>query len=49
MARANKSAQVNKAVLAIYSGEFIDYSLAAKAHGCNRTAVLKRICGLTKT
>jgi hypothetical protein len=49
MARADKSAQVNKAVLAIHSGEFTDYSLVAIAHGYDHTAVSRRIRGLTKT
>jgi hypothetical protein len=49
MARADKSAAVNKAALAIRSGEFIDYSLAARAHGCDRTAVSRRVRGLTKS
>jgi hypothetical protein len=49
MGRADKSAQINKAVLAIRSGEFTDYSLAARAHRCDRTAVSRRIRGLTKT
>jgi hypothetical protein len=49
MARADKLAQVNKAVLVIYSGEFTDYSLAAIAHRCDYTVVLRRIRGLTKT
>jgi hypothetical protein len=49
MARADKSAQVNKAVFIIYLGEFTDYSLAAIAHRYDYTAVLRRIRGLTKT
>jgi hypothetical protein len=49
MARADKSAAISKAVLAIRSGEFTDYSLAARAHGCDRTAISGRVRGLTKT
>jgi hypothetical protein len=49
IARADKSAQVNKAVLTIHLGEFTDYSLVAIAYRCNHTAVSKRIRGLTKT
>jgi hypothetical protein len=49
MARADKSALVNKAVLAIRSGEFTDYSKAAAHYGCDRTAVSRRIRGLTRT
>ena len=49
MGRADKSAQVTKAVLAIRSGEFKDYSNAAKKFHCSHTAVMRRIKGLTKT
>jgi hypothetical protein len=49
MARADKSAQVNKAVLAIRSGEFTDYSLVVIAHRYDHIAVSRRIRGLTKT
>jgi hypothetical protein len=49
MARADKSALVEKAVSAIKRGEFRDYSKAAARYGCDRTAVSKRIRGLTKT
>jgi len=49
MARADKSAAISKAVLAIRSGEFTDYYLAARAHRCDRTAVSRRVRGLTKT
>jgi hypothetical protein len=49
MARADKSALVKKAVSAIKRGEFRDYSKAAARYGCDRTAVSKRIRGLTKT
>jgi hypothetical protein len=49
MGRADKSALVTKAVLAIRSGEFKDYSNAAKKFHCSHTAVMRRIKGLTKT
>ena len=49
MARADKSALVEKAVSAIKRGEFRDYSKAATHYGCDRTSVSKRIRGLTKT
>ena len=49
MGRADKSALVTKAVLAIRSGEFKDYSNAAKKFYYNHTAVIRRIKGLTKT
>ena len=49
MARADKLAAVNKAALAIRSGEFTDYSLAARAYGCDYTAVSRRVHGLTKS
>ena len=49
MGRADKSAQVTKAVLVIRSGEFKDYSNAAKKFHCSHTAVMRRIKGLTKT
>ena len=49
MGRADKSAQVTKAVLAIRSGEFKDYSNAVKKFHCSHTAVMRRIKGLTKT
>jgi hypothetical protein len=49
MGRADKSAQITKAVLAIRSGECRDYSNAAKKFHCSYTAVIRRIRGLTKT
>ena len=49
MGRADKSAQVTKAVLTIHSGEFKDYSNAAKKFHCSHTAVMRRIKGQTKT
>jgi hypothetical protein len=49
IARADKLAQVNKAVLIIYLREFIDYSLVAIAYRCDYIVVLKRIYRLTKT
>ena len=49
MARADKSALVDAAVTAFQRGEFTDYSKAARHFKCDRTAVSKRIRGLTKT
>jgi hypothetical protein len=49
MARADKSALVKKAVSAIKRGEFTDYSKAAAQYSYDRTAVSRRIRGLTKT
>jgi hypothetical protein len=49
MGRADKSAQVTKAVLAICSGEYIDYSNATKKFYYSHTAVIRRIKGLIKT
>jgi hypothetical protein len=49
MGRADKSAQVTKAVLVICLGECKDYSNAAKKFYCSYTAVIRRINGLTKT
>jgi DNA invertase Pin-like site-specific DNA recombinase len=47
--RADKSALVTKAVLAIRRGEFKDYSNTAKKFYCSHTAVMRRIKGQTKT
>jgi hypothetical protein len=49
IARADKLATISKAVLAIRSGEFMDYSLAARAHGCDCIAISRRVYRLTKT
>jgi hypothetical protein len=49
MARADKSARIERAIAAIRSGEFIDYSKAAEKSGCDRTTISKRIRGLTKS
>jgi hypothetical protein len=49
MGRADKSALITKAVLAIRSGECTDYSNAAKKFHYSYTAVIRRIKGLTKT
>jgi hypothetical protein len=49
MGRADKSALVSQVVLAIRSGEFKDYSNAAKKFHCSHMAVMRRIKGLTKT
>jgi hypothetical protein len=49
MARIDKSARITKAIGAIQRGEFTDYSKAAKYYECSRSAVSRRIRGLTKT
>jgi O6-methylguanine-DNA--protein-cysteine methyltransferase len=49
MGRADKSAQVTKAVLAIRLGECKDYSNAAKKFHYSHMAVMRRINGLIKT
>jgi O6-methylguanine-DNA--protein-cysteine methyltransferase len=49
MGRADKSAQVTEAVLAIRSGEYTDYSNAAKKFHCSHTVVMRRIKNQTKT
>ena len=47
MASASKIAAVAKAVDDFKSGEFGDYSAAAKKHGIDRTTVSKHIRGVT--
>jgi hypothetical protein len=49
MGRADKSAQVTKAVLAIRSGEFTDYSNAAKKFYYSYMAIIRWIKDHTKT
>jgi MFS-type transporter involved in bile tolerance (Atg22 family) len=49
MGRADKSAQVTKAVLVIYLGEYIDYSNTTKKFYYSYTAIIRRIKGLIKT
>jgi hypothetical protein len=49
MGRADKLAQVTKAVLVIRSGEYIDYSNTINKFYYSRTAVIRRITGQTKT
>jgi hypothetical protein len=44
-----KSTRIDAAVTAIQRGEFSDYANAAKKYGCSRTAVSRRVRGLTKT
>lgn len=44
-----KSKAVDSAVAAIQRGEFTDYANAARKYGCSRTAVSRRVRGLTKT
>lgn len=49
MARIDKSANISKAVDAIKRGEFTDYAKAAKHFKCSRSAVSRRVRGLTKS
>src|SRR5882757_6522163 len=49
MARGDKSKAINDAVAAIRSGQFTDYSKAARHFGCDRTSISKRIRLLTKS
>lgn len=49
MARADKSARINAAVDAIRRGDFTTYSAATDFHNVDRTAVSRRMRGLTKT
>ena len=44
-----KSKAVDSAVAAIQRGEFTDYANVARKYGCSRTAVSRRVRGLTKT
>jgi hypothetical protein len=44
-----KSKAIDEAVAAIKRGEFIHYSDAAKKYKCDRSALSRRVCGLTKT
>ena len=47
--RCTKSARIDAAVEAIRRGEFIRYSNAAAKYGCDRSALGRHICGLTKS
>jgi hypothetical protein len=49
MARIDKSARITKAIDAIQRGEFTEYSKAAGYYRCSRSAISRRIRGLTKT
>ena len=44
-----KSRAIDAAVAAIQRGDFADYANAAKEYKCSRTAVSRRVRGLTKT
>jgi hypothetical protein len=44
-----KSSRINAAVAAIQRQEFADYANAAKHYKCSRSAVFRRMHGLTKT
>jgi hypothetical protein len=49
MARIDKSGRITKAVDAFRRGEFSDYAKAADHLKCSRSAVSRRVRGLTKT
>ena len=49
MAKADKSALISQAVTVIRAGKFADYSKAAAHFGVDRTSILKRVRGLSKT
>jgi Tc5 transposase DNA-binding domain len=49
MARIDKSARITKAVDTIQRGEFTDYAKVAKFYECSRSAISRRVRGLTKT
>jgi transposase len=44
-----KTLRIDKAVAAIQRGEFVHYENAANHYGCSRSAVSRRIRGLTKS
>ncbi len=44
-----KTLRIDKAVAAIQRGEFLHYENAANHYGCSRSAVSRRIRGLTKS
>ena len=44
-----KSTQIDNAVAAIKRGEFIHYANAAEHYGCDRSALSRRMRGLTKS
>ncbi|KAF4625745.1 hypothetical protein G7Y89_g12419 [Cudoniella acicularis] len=49
MARVDKSARIDAAIAAIKSGECTNCSNAAAKYGCDRSALSKRLRGLTKS
>jgi len=49
MARIDKSGRITKAVDTVGRGEFSDYTKAADHFKCSRSAVSRRVRGLTKT
>jgi hypothetical protein len=49
MARADKSARIEREVSEIKRGQFTDYSKAAAHYGCDHTSVSKRIRGFTRS
>jgi hypothetical protein len=44
-----KLRRINDAIAAIRRGEFTDYANAAREYKCDRGALSRRICGLTKS
>ena len=44
-----KSSRIDEAIAAIQRGEFSDYANAARKYGCDRSAISRRIRGLTKS
>ena len=49
MNNSSKSARLDAAVSAFKRGEFIDYSAAAREYNVSRTAVSKRVRGITSS
>ena len=49
MAKADKSALISQAVTTIRAGKFANYSKTTAYFGVDRTSILKRVRGLTKT
>ena len=49
MAKADKSAAIDSAIAAIKREEFANYANAAKKFKCDRSALSRRIRGLTKS
>ena len=47
--KISKSARINDAIAAIQRGEFSDYANIARKYKCDRSAISRRIRGLTKS